>query len=88
MSPVAHSGVRKHDQHARWLHDSGERRQHLYPPRNGLRIVERCAKIPGPITFVTNIGVGSVNSIARHEADVEVDRLREADYYARKQMEM
>ncbi len=45
-------------------------------------------KIIGPISFVTNIGVGIVNSIARHEADVEVDRLRVADYNTRKQMEI
>lgn len=45
-------------------------------------------KITGPISFVTNIGVGIVNRIARNEADIEVDRLKVADYNTRKQMEI
>lgn len=45
-------------------------------------------KVTGPISFVTNIGVGIVNRIARNEADVEVDRLKVADYNTRKQMEI
>jgi len=45
-------------------------------------------KITGPISFVTNIGVSIVNSRARHEADVEVDHLRVADYNTRKQVEI
>ena len=45
-------------------------------------------KLTGLISFVTNIGVGIVSSIERHEADVEVDRLRVADYNTRKQVEI
>ncbi len=45
-------------------------------------------KITGPVSFVTNIGVGLINSIARNEADVEVDRLKVADYDTRRQMEL
>ena len=56
------------------------RQKMTYGSSNDLR------KITGPISFVTNIGVGIVNSIARHEADVEVDGLRVADYNTRKQL--
>jgi hypothetical protein len=45
-------------------------------------------KITGPVSFVKNIGVGFINQIARNEADVEIDRLRVADYDTRRQMEI
>jgi hypothetical protein len=46
------------------------------------------SKITGPVSFVTNIGVGLMNSIARNEADVKIARLGVADFNTRKQMEI
>jgi len=46
------------------------------------------SKITGPVRFIQNIGIGLVNTMARSEADRDIDTLRVADFDTRRQMEI